>query len=121
MLPMNRPNGRFPISNFQLRPNWESAIEDRKSKIENRSWPQCASEISEVRPTHEPDLRELETLGLLTPHPGPLPVEGRGSSSWSQCASESWRCPLPMNRPNGRFPISNYFQFPIAAQLGIGN
>jgi len=48
--------------------------------------------------THEPDLRELETLGLLTPHPGPLPVEGRGSSSWSQCASKSWRSVLPMNR-----------------------
>jgi len=25
------------------------------------------------------DLRELATLGLLTPHPDPLPVEGRGS------------------------------------------
>ena len=49
--------------------------------------------------THEPDLRELETLGLLTPHPGPLPVEGRGSSSWSQCASKSWRSVLPMNLP----------------------
>jgi len=42
----------------------------------------------QVKATHEPDLRELETLGLLTPHPGPLPVEGRGSSSWSQCASK---------------------------------
>src|SRR6266436_3394124 len=43
---------------------------------------------------HEPQAVERQT-NRLTPHPGPLPVEGRGRrsgivGSWSQCAQEGW-------------------------------
>ena len=57
---------------------------------------QCASEIRRSGLSMNLTFGNSQLLAF-SPHPGPLPVEGRGSSSWSQCASKSWRSVLPMN------------------------